>query len=440
MAIHDRWHKNERDTDGQRTGKQVRTAEYGCEHRWQVRWRDEAGRQRKKAFARKAAAEQFDATIKTQLAEGSYIDPAAGQVTFRSFAEDWRRNRMHDLSTAGMVEANFRNHAYSADGRGGRTPMGGVSIGDFPMKILGKRPSLVQAWIAGLPLDSPNTRRLIVSYVGQVFKAAVADRVIASDPMKSSVIRKPQAVRTPAIPWTAAQLAAVAGELKPRLAAIPYLGAACGLRQGELFAVALDDLNFQARTLHIEVQVKEVRGGGGFVFAPLKNHRSCRSRDVPLEEPVLSIVADHIRKHPPIEVTLPWATPGGKPATRKLIFTEDGRHLIRGAFNYRWRKAWRAAGVPDRGRLNGMHVLRHTAASAWLSAGLNPAKVAAYLGDTPQVLLSTYAHFLPVDDDRARTIMSEFFRRTRKVRKWRPTPRRHRLGPRVRRPGRAWPR
>ena len=281
MAIYDRWFNDERGPDGQRSGKHVHSAAYGCEKRWQVRWREETGRQCKKTFPRKAAAERFDTQVKIELAEGSYVDPAAGQVTFRSFAEDWRKNRMHDLSTAGQVEANLRNHVYSADGRGGRTPMGGVSIGDLPLKILGRRPSLVQAWIAGLPLNSPNTRRLIISYVGQVFKAAVADRIIASDPMESPVIQKPQAVRTPAIPWTAAQIAAVARELEPRLAAVPYLGAACGLRQGELFAVALDDLDFLRRSLNIEVQVKVLRGGG-YVFAPVKNYRSCPSRDVPV--------------------------------------------------------------------------------------------------------------------------------------------------------------
>jgi hypothetical protein len=102
MAIYDRWHKDEREDDGTgtlaRTGKRIRSRDYGCENRWQVRWRDEAGRQRKKAFALKAAAEQFDAMIKTQLADGSYIDPKAGQVTFRSFAEDWRPHRLHDLT------------------------------------------------------------------------------------------------------------------------------------------------------------------------------------------------------------------------------------------------------------------------------------------------------------------------------------------------------
>jgi integrase len=48
----------------------------------------------------------------------------------------------------------------------------------------------------------------------------------------------------------------------------------------------------------------------------------------------------------------------------------------------------------------GMHVLRHTATSAWLSAGVNVAAVAAWLGDTAQVALATYAHMMP-DDDRA---------------------------------------
>ncbi len=54
MAIYDRWYKTERQ-DG--TRKKVRSSEYGCKERWQVRWRDEHGRQRKKSFARKLDAE-----------------------------------------------------------------------------------------------------------------------------------------------------------------------------------------------------------------------------------------------------------------------------------------------------------------------------------------------------------------------------------------------
>jgi site-specific recombinase XerD len=56
-----------------------------------------------------------------------------------------------------------------------------------------------------------------------------------------------------------------------------------------------------------------------------------------------------------------------------------------------------------------LHVLRHTAASSWLSGGLSLAKVAAFLGDTQQVVLHTYSHFMPGDDNRARELMDAFF-------------------------------
>ena len=70
-----RWLKSERQPDG--TRKRVHSAEYGCEKRWQVRWRDEQGRQRKQSFAKKAEAEAFDAKIRSQLADGTYVDPSA---------------------------------------------------------------------------------------------------------------------------------------------------------------------------------------------------------------------------------------------------------------------------------------------------------------------------------------------------------------------------
>ena len=64
---------------------------------------------------------------------------------------------------------------------------------------------------------------------------------------------------------------------------------------------------------------------------------------------------------------------------------------------------------PGAGRQNGCHFLRHTAASTSLSKGLSLAKVAAYLGDTKEAVLATYAHFMLDDDDRAREIMNGFF-------------------------------
>ena len=54
---------------------------------------------------------------------------------------------------------------------------------------------------------------------------------------------------------------------------------------------------------------------------------------------------------------------------------------------------------------------RHTAASAWLSAGADIVAVAAWLGDTVETVYKTYAHLMPDSDDRGRKAIDQFFRR-----------------------------
>jgi integrase len=62
---------------------------------------------------------------------------------------------------------------------------------------------------------------------------------------------------------------------------------------------------------------------------------------------------------------------------------------------------------------NGCHVMRHTAASAWLAAGVDIRTVAEYLGHAdPGFTLRTYSHLMPDAADRARRAMSVFFQGT----------------------------
>ncbi|HMG29423.1 MAG TPA: site-specific integrase [Jiangellaceae bacterium] len=87
----------------------------------------------------------------------------------------------------------------------------------------------------------------------------------------------------------------------------------------------------------------------------------------------------------------------------------------RGAFNRNdvnriWRTARAAAAIAE-SRTNGMHVLRHTAASAWLAAGVDVRTVAEFLGHSdPGFTLRTYTHLMPDAADRARRAMDSFFR------------------------------
>lgn len=63
-------------------------------------------------------------------------------------------------------------------------------------------------------------------------------------------------------------------------------------------------------------------------------------------------------------------------------------------------------------RSSAPHALRHTAASAWLSAGTAIVAVAAWLGDTAETVHRTYAHLMPDADVRERKAMNQFFKRT----------------------------
>ena len=91
--IDDRWFRRE-------PGKpqKIPTARHGKGKRWDVRWRDDAGRQRHKAFERKQEAESFLAQIQADLARGIYTDPAAGKVTVRTYAKSWLAAQTFDPS------------------------------------------------------------------------------------------------------------------------------------------------------------------------------------------------------------------------------------------------------------------------------------------------------------------------------------------------------
>jgi integrase len=411
MSVYDRWHKTRpgpgdepcREHSRART-KLYPTADHGKGDRWQVRWRDDTGRQRKENFAKRSDADARDAQVRASLTKGIYVDDAAGKITFCAYAEQWRASRTHDPATAERIKSEFTHHVYADPSKPGKTLKGGPAIGHYQMRALAKQVSTMQAWISGIPLH-PNSARQLIMDVSQVFTAAVDDGIIARNPLSARSVQRPKPLRREAVAWSRGQIESVVATLPAHVAAMAYLGAACGHRQGELFGAALNDIDFLRKMIRVEVQVKYLNRC--MVFAPVKNRKA---RDVPVADPVIPILSEHVRLYPPVSVTLPWMTPDGKPVTRRLLFTRpDGKPHYRGSLNLHWARAWRAAGIPEAEQINGMHVLRHTAASVWLSAGLSLAKVAAYLGDTKEVVLATYAHFMPDDDDRAREIMNVFF-------------------------------
>jgi integrase len=398
----------EEDPDNPDGGKRP-SPKHGTGKRYQARWRDPAGTQRKKRFRTKREAEQHLVQVESSKAAGSYVDANAGRVTFAEYAEQWRKSRTHDVATATRIETCFRVHAYQDPKARGRTPGGGPSIGQHQMGMLSRSPSVMQGWIAGIPLAA-SSARLVIGDVSQVFTAAIEDGVIARNPLRARSIQRPRADKKEAAALTVRQAVAVISGLPERDWAMAEMAEGCGHRQGEAFAVAVDDIDFLRKTVRIDTQVKNV--AGQLHFAPLKNHKP---RVVPVADPLVFTLSEHIRRFPLIAVTLPWWDTTDrqrhlKPVTRRLLFTRiDGRAHMRSEFNPRWRRALLKAGLPAGQQTYGFHVLRHTFASRLLSNGVGLAKVAALMGDTKEVVLAVYAHFMPDDDDQVRSVMNSYF-------------------------------
>jgi len=246
---------------------------------------------------------------------------------------------------------------------------------------------------------------VVFANLSAIFQAAMDDGLIGKNPCRAGSVKPPAPDRRKVIPWTIERVAAVRAGLPERYAAMTDVGAGCGLRQGEIFGLAVEEVDFLRGILHVRRQVKIV--GSRLVFAPPKRGKD---RDVPLPQSVALRLAAHLQAWPAVAVTLPWL-PTGKPETVRLIFTTRERTAVaRTYFNrHVWKPALKAAEVPAT-RENGMHALRHHYASVLLENGVSPKALAEYLGHAdPGFTLRVYAHLMPSSEDRARKAIDRAF-------------------------------
>jgi integrase len=401
--VQDRWYKTEPGPDGKPV--KVKTDRYGVGLRYRARYVGPDGTEKSQSFPdrQKRKAEAWLVQIEADLGRGQYIDPTAGKVTFQQYATAWLASQTTDVSSIDAAELRLRVHAFP-------------HIGGRPMNSF--QPGHIRVWAralqdAGL---ASSYQRVIFANVSAVFAAAVDDSIIARNPCRAGSVRAPKADARKVKPWTAERVFAIADALPAGYRATVDVGAGCGLRQGEIFGLAVDEVDFLGGVVHVVRQIKFVRSH--LVFAPPKGGKL---RDVPLPDEVGFALAAHITRRPPVEVTLPWKTLDGPPVTASLLFySRERKALNRNYFNMRlWKPALVTAGViPERrsgeqfapSREHGMHALRHFYASVVLDAGENIRALAEYLGHSdPGFTLRTYTHLMPSSQARTRKAVDHVF-------------------------------
>ncbi|GAA1399015.1 tyrosine-type recombinase/integrase [Catellatospora coxensis] len=394
--VEDRWFKIETGPDGKKT--RVKTALHGTGMRYRVRYIAPDGRERSKSFPdrEKRAADAFLVSIESDKLRGSYIDPVAGRITFREYAEHWLRTHVVDESSREGTEYRIRGHVLPY-------------FGDRQLSSI--KPSDIREWDQGLVGKlAVSTRSVTFAHLRSIFSAAVDDERIAKNPCSASSVKQPRPVPKRVVPWTIQQVTAIRHGLAERYRLAVDLGAGCGMRQGEIFGLGVDDIELGGSGegwIHVQRQIKIVRNR--LVFGLTKNNRD---RRIPASAEVGTRLLAHMQGTPPLEITLPWEEPAGKLVTVMLVLTSTrGNAIKRWTFdNNAWHPALRRAGIkPDRS--TGMHALRHLYASTLLDAGESIKALAEYLGHSdPAFTLRQYTHLMPTSETRSRAAIDNLFR------------------------------
>jgi integrase len=104
------------------------------------------------------------------------------------------------------------------------------------------RPSHVQAWDRALQQQNvaPTYRRVLFANLSAIFSAAVDDERIAKNPCRAASVRPPRLLARKVTPGPAEHVLAVHQALPARYRLAATLAAGCGLRQGEVFGLAVE--------------------------------------------------------------------------------------------------------------------------------------------------------------------------------------------------------
>jgi integrase len=354
--VRDRWTDP---VEGSR--RRVKNDRFGHGRRWQARWSEPDGTERVLACATRDEAE----AILVHAAVGDIRPRPREVVRFGDYAEQWRRERLHlRASSADKVERLFRLYLRPSLGT---LPLGSVTRVHVQDAVLD--------WSARV---APASVRTAYGYVRSIFRTALEDRLVDASPCVR--ISLPEVVRERIVPLTPEQVHRIAAAVPGWYRAMVLVGAATGMRQGELAGLSLDRV--VAGEVKIDRQLVDVKSGQP-VFGPPKSKNGFRT--LALGASASDALAEHLGARP--------LGPEG------LIFTnQNGGPIARADMGRTWRAASGGMGLRPR---SGWHELRHFNASGLIAAGLSVRAVADRLGDRPAEVMATYLHLWPTDQERA---------------------------------------
>jgi integrase len=330
--------------------------------RWRVRYRDPAGRERAKSFARKQDAERFLRHAEADKLRGQWVDPKQGRTTVGELAERW-------YATTVTLKPKTREDYRSL-------------LHNHVLPIFGDRAIAsidtltVRGWLAGLVSGglSPSRAKHAYYVLFAVLEAAIQAGALVRNP--AAGVRVPRSHSHEMHFLSAAEIEHLAEAIVPPYGVLVRFAAYTGLRAGEIAALRIKRLDLLRGTVRVVEATSEV--GGRLVLGPTKTHAE-RTVRLPrfLRDDLAAYLASRSRD------------PNG------FVFTgPKGGQLRHTNFYQRlFCPALARAGLPAEIRF---HDLRHTCAALLIAQGAHPKAIQVHLGHSSiQVTMDRYGHLFP---------------------------------------------
>jgi integrase len=308
-----------------------------------------------KVFRLKTEAKRWAEEGMAAVRSGEHRDPRAGRTTVAAWHGRWSAARVVSTATGRRNASHWKNHVGPA--WGGR-PVGSIE------------PIDVQLWVRRMMDAGTGTPTIhaSVDLLSGMLKGAVRHHLIQHNPCEGLLLPK---IVTQLPRWfTVEEVAAILKVVEEPWRTLIDLACHVGLRWGELAGLHC----YRIGKDRSRIEVRDVMTRDGLREYP-KSRRSRREVPVP----------PHIRG--PLDRLV-----SGRPDDALVFTTSRGRPVGEANFRQRvWAPALKAAGVP----YARPHIMRHTAASWLVQAGVDLERVQAILGHEDYRTTKRYAHLRP---------------------------------------------
>jgi integrase len=346
---------------------------------WRVRYRRPDGTETSKWFDRRKLADDFAIKVEHDRRVGLFVDPAGPRTPLPEVVELWKQSVRHGPATVAARDSDLKNWLLP---RLGRYRVGQVGEAQLTPLLRALETEL-----------APATVERVWAWVTGIFGYAVRVRLLAVNP--ATGLAPPPAPKRTVHPLEGDQVEAAIAVLPAWYRTAAILGADAGLRQGEVFGLALCRVGLRTlrdRILPVERQLVTLPAQRPFLKLP----KGEKTRRVPIPDSVADSLAAHLAAYP-ARVAVADRVSGGE---ELLVFaTSKGGPITRNLVQDVWARAVARAELPAGTRF---HDLRHYYASVLIDAGSSEREIGRRLGHSSVEVTQRYGDLLDRAEDRTR--------------------------------------